>query len=486
MRKLQANFIYQFSYQLLAILLPLITAPYISRVLGAEGIGEYTYSYTIAYYFYTICMLGFDTHGQRVIASIQDNKSDRGIRFTEIFILQLLLTAFGSIFYVFYAFQLSGVRRTLALIQIIYVASSCTYIAWLYEGVEEFKNIAKRNTLIKIVSTILVFILVKKASDIWIYALIVAGSTFAGNIIFLTSMGKYVSFTKIKIRNVFKHLKPIIMVFIPQISITIFLQIDKLMLGWWSTTRELGYYQNAEKIINIPITLITTVGIVVMPRIVSLKCAGDNEKIKRFNALCMQILLIIGFGCMFGLIAISPDFTPWYFGKDFVDCVPIVTSLSVTIIFMVWENVLQKQYLVPFSRDRVVIICMGIAAVLNVILNVLLIPSMGAFGAIIGSIASHLVICVIESVILFKELPVFEYMKFGVAALIPGGVMMLSVSKIASLLPSDSMSVNILVEIVAGVLIYLVLTVLSLKLTKSELLIISYDYIKQIRSKLRR
>lgn len=470
MGKLKKNFAYQFIYQILLIVLPLITSPYISRVLGADGIGKYSYSYTVGNYFYIVCMLGFDTYGQRRIASEPDSRLKRDHIFTEIWMLQILVTSAVSVVYLLYCLYLNDDQKLLAFIQYMVVAASFFNIVWLFEGVEEFKGITIRNATVKIISCIMIFLLVKKQGDLWIYAFIMGGSALAGNIILLLYVKKYASFVKVKFSNIFCHLKPVFLLFISQIGITIFMQMDKLMLGWWSPISQLGYYQNAEKIISVPIAFILAIGTVMMPRIINLKTDGNEQLIRKYNLVSMELLMLLGMACAFGLSAISNDFTPWFFGNSFRECSKILSILSVQIIFMVWENVLQKQYLLPFGYDNVVARAMIMAAITNIIFNSLLIPKYGAYGAIIGSIISHFAICLYEGILLRKKLPIGRYFRESLMYLLNGTVMYLLVSYFSKRVYMENILLKIVLEIIIGAVIYVLGSMLILKLQNSYIL----------------
>ena len=469
MVSIKRNFIYQFSYQALNILLPLLTAPYISRVFGADGMGEYSYTYTIANYAFVFSMLGFDTYGQRMIVMHRNDREKMYEVFWQIYFLQIIATVLGSILYWAYVILFANEHFVLPAIQYIVVLGAVTNIVWLFEGVEDFKRISLRNIEVKIVSIILIFLLVKKPSDIWIYALIISGSTFAGNLLFIIYSRKYIRFKKIDILDSFKHLKGVLLVFVPQIGITIFMQMDKLMLGQFSTMRELGYYQNAEKIVNLPIALILTVGTVMMPRIAAFHSMGDKSRIRSYIMLSMKWLMMGSIGCMFGIMAVSRDFVILFSGIDFADSYIVVSSLTPIIIFMAWENVLQKQYMVPLKKDKFVAVIMCLAAVINVIINYLLIPKMNATGAIIGSILSHVFICLAEGIYLRKELPLLKMLRSIFPYLLSGMVMSICVILFANHVNINSPLVKLMSEVVLGVIVYLSLSAVILYLQGDRL-----------------
>ena len=465
---LKKNLVFQFAQQAVAILLPLVTAPYVSRVLLAEGVGEYSYAYTVAFYFYIVSYLGFDTHGQRLVAQARDNREARSRIFSEIVTLQVSLLLVTGVVYGVYVLSLDQPARLIPALQFFYIASASIDVLWLFEGLEDFKTIALRNIAVQVASCVLIFLLVRRQSDLWIYTAIMAGSVFAGNLLYFIPARKYVDYHFPKFREMIAHLKPSLILFVPQISMTIFMKMDKLMLGWWSTSRQLGYYQNAETTVNIPMLAIIAVGTVLMPRIIALRADRKIGEIKRFNQVSFDLLMTLAVGCTFGLTAVAPVFTPWYFGEDFRESAGIVSILSAQIMFFTFENVMQKQYLIPFERDGVVIRALSAGAVANTVLNALLIPRFGSSGAISGSLVSHLLVCCWEGIYLRKELPIRRYLLFTLALLAAGAGMCAAVRAIGSLLPAGSPFLALVIMILSGVVIYLAGAYLVLRLFRSD------------------
>ena len=482
--KLKQNFIYQFSYQILAIIVPLITTPYVSRVLHPEGIGDYAYTFTVVYYFFIACMLGFDTHGQRLVAQALGDRERRSRAFSEVATLQAGVTLLGSVVYILYTVLSAERLRLITAVQFFYLASAAINVIWLFEGVEEFRSVALRNIAVQIVSCVLIFTLVKEETDLWKYTAIMAGSAFAGNLLFLATAGRHVDYRLPRFRNTIAHLKPALLLFVPQIGITVFMQMDKLMLGWWSTSRQLGYYQNAEKVVSIPVALILTVGTVIMPRIITLRAEKRMEEVRKYNSFAFDLLMVIGIGCTFGLTGIAHVFTPWYFGEEFRESADILSILSAQVAFMTWENVLQKQYLVPFEKDAVVIRAMTFAAGINVVLNTLLIPGYGSVGAIIGSLVAHLFICCYEGVILRRELPIRRYLGVTLALGAAGAVMCAAVRMLSRCLTAVNPFFQLVILIAAGGLLYLAMAAAILRWMHSDVMGSLGETVKRIKGRI--
>ena len=199
---MKKNFIYNIIYQILIMILPLITVPYVSRKLGADGIGIYSYTYSIAYYFMIIAMLGLNNYGNRTIAKARDNKENVSKEFCSIYAMQLITSTLMIVSYYIYACIFNVKYRQITILQSLYVISSMFDINWFYFGIEKFKLTITRNTLIKVLSLILIFSFVKTPNDVWKYTVILAGSTLGSNLILFSFLRKYVKFVKIDRKDI--------------------------------------------------------------------------------------------------------------------------------------------------------------------------------------------------------------------------------------------------------------------------------------------
>ena len=220
MSKLAKNFIYNIIYQVLILILPLISAPYISRILGAEGIGTYSYTYSIVSYFVMFAMLGINNYGNRLIAQTRDDKEKLSINFWSLYILEFIITAIVLIAYIIFITFIIKEDKLMYILQFGYILSSFFDINWFFFGIEEFKITVTRNTIIKILSFVLLFIFVKTKSDIYIYTIILVISNFISNIVLWPFIFKRIKKVKISFKDIFKHLKPCIILFIPVIAVS--------------------------------------------------------------------------------------------------------------------------------------------------------------------------------------------------------------------------------------------------------------------------
>lgn len=269
MSKLKKNLGYQTIYQILNTCIPLITSPYLARVLGAEKQGVFSYTQSIVNYFTLFAMLGVVNYGTRTIADCGSDRKKRSKTFWNIYILQLCCTIVSISVYMFYLTCICSQNIYIAFLQIFYLLGSLVDINWLFFGVEKFKITVSRNMVIRICSVVLILMLVRKPSDLWIYTLIMAGSAFLSNAILWFFASKEIDLKAIKNISRFEiisHIKPNLVLFVPLMAMSVYHIMDKTMLGLLSTYKQVGYYYNADKIINIPIGILIKICMITIQR----------------------------------------------------------------------------------------------------------------------------------------------------------------------------------------------------------------------------
>lgn len=453
---MKKNFIYNIIYQILILILPLITVPYVSRILGADGVGIYSYTYSIAYYFMIIAMLGLNNYGNRTIAKVRDNKEKLSKEFFSIYALQLITSTIMIIAYFLYVILFDNKYKLIALIQIMYVISSMFDINWFFFGIEKFKLTITRNTIIKVLSLILIFLFVKTPNDIWKYTSILAGSTLLSNVVLFSFLHKYVKFTKVSKKDIFKHFKPNLIMFLPVIAVSIYKIMDKIMLGILSTVTEVGYYENAEKITQVPLTIITALGTVMLPRVSNMLSNNKEEEVKQIIGKTMPFILFLAFPMVLGICAISKDFSLIFFGNKFEKSGYLIQLLSITIIFLSWGNVVRTQYLIPKEKDKEYVISAFLGAIVNFIMNCIFIPKYASIGACIGTIAAEFIVMFYQSWVVRNELSLKEYMLNSLGFFIKAIIMFIIIMLLGKQIKNNDL-LRIVVQVSIGGIVYMLL-----------------------------
>lgn len=446
------NFIYNIVYQILILIIPLITAPYLSRVIGAEGVGTYSYTYSIVYYFMLLCLLGVNNYGNRSIAKVREDKEKLSKTFWGIYIFQLLMGIVMLIMYILYVFIFENSYKNIALIQSLFIVSAMLDISWFYFGLEEFKMTITRSTLIKILNVILIFLFVRTSEDLWKYTLIMSGMTILSQVILWGFINKRIHITKLKKEDVLKHIKPNLILFIPVIAVSLYKIMDKIMLGKMTNVLEVGYYENAEKIINIPITLITALGTVMLPRLSNMVSNGENEELNKYIKKSISFVMFMSFAMCMGLICIGYKFAPIYFGEEFQKTGILIMLLATTLPFLSFANVIRTQYLIPKERDKEYIISVSLGAIVNLVMNFIFIPKFLSIGACIGTIAAEFIVMLYQIIKVKNEINIKEYIKDIIPFFIKSIIMLIIIY------PFNYINMNsviiLIIQVILGCFVY--------------------------------
>lgn len=463
------NFIYNFLYQILIMILPLITTPYISRVIGPDGVGIQSYTYSIVSYFVLFAMLGINNHGNRSIAASRKDKEELNKTFTSIYLVQSIMSIIMILLYLLYIIFIVKENKLIFIIQSIYIISALLDINWVFFGIEQFKLTVIRNTIIKLISVLSIFIFVKDSDDLYLYSLILALGILISQVVLWSYLNRYISFIKVRKNDILTQIKPIVVLFIPAIAISIYKVMDKIMLGSISNMTQVGFFENSEKIINIPLSVITALGTVMLPRMSSLYADGDEKEANKYIGLSLEFVMFVSFGAMFGIIGISPILIPIFLGNKFIECVKIVSIISVTIIFLAWANVIRTQYLIPKKKDRIYIVSTIIGAIINFIINSLLIGRYGAIGAAIGTIFAEASVCICQTMMIKNELDVGSYIKRSLFYVLPG-IAMCIIVRILGYILGESILTAIL-QISLGGILYISVSLIYMILIKNDIAI---------------
>lgn len=466
MNSLKQNFFYSTLYQMLSIILPLITSPYISRVLGPEKVGIYSYTYSIANYFVLIAMLGFKNYGIRSIAKVRDNKEKLSKEFWSILELQLITSSIMFAIYVFYLVVLRPKYLLIAVLQGIYVFSAMSDISWFFFGLEKFKITTIRNTVIRLLGVVAIFTFVKDGNDLPIYVFILSFNILLSQLVLWPFLKREVHFVKTSFEDIIVHLKPCAILFLPVVAVSLYNIMDKIMLGSMSTMEESGFYENTEKIVNIPFGIITALGSVMLPRMTNFVAHNQYKESKKYIELSMNFVMFLSGAMAFGIAGIAKVFSPVFFGSEFTKCGILIQAITPIIIFKAWANVIRTQLLIPNERDREYILSLFAGAIINVIINAILIRPLGALGAVLGTVAAEGTVCIYQTVVVRKDLNFKKYFRDTVFYLISGGVMFLAVNYLGERMGNSILT--LVLQISLGAVIYLSLCIVNILVDKNN------------------
>ncbi|SET02348.1 Membrane protein involved in the export of O-antigen and teichoic acid [[Clostridium] aminophilum] len=460
MKSVSKNYIYNTAYNVLNVILPLITAPYLARILGTDGVGTYAFYFAIAQWFALFAKLGLTNYGTRHLASVRDDSRKLMKDFSEIYVLQICMTIFVTIFYLVFVCNFAKDKLLAALFG-IWVISVSFDVDWLLFGLEDFRSAAVRSCIVKLISTVSVFLIVQSKGDIWKYTLISAFSYAGGYLYLWLKCRRYLSLKEIQWENVIKHIKPCLLLMIPVIALSIYRTMDKVMLGSMSTMSETGLYEYAEKLIYALCSFISSFGTVMMPRMSNLAAKKDKYTSEKYMERSIEFIMFLSAGMCFGLLSVSNSLIPILYGDSFLGSIPLLNLLSVTLIFIAWGNVIRTQYVIPNKKDNIYIGSITIGAICNLLINAMLIPKLGAVGACIGTIVAELLVPIYQFIKLCNDLPYRRYLS-NIVLFFVIGIIMCTMCKLVELVFSTGI-LTMIVQIITGVVFYVGISIFHMK-----------------------
>lgn len=430
---------------------PLITAPYLSRVFGADGIGSYSYASSIVSYFTIVASLGTASFGKREISYAQDNIYRRSKVFWETELVSIVSVAICSLIYLGYIYYTE--KNIIYYILIFNLLSVAADITWLFQGLEEFKKFLLRSFFIKIVSICYIFLFVKNKSDLPVYVFGIAFFAFFGNVILWLYLPQYICKIKMSDLDPRKSIKEIVQLFIPTIAVQIYTVLDKTMIGLLTNNSfENGYYEQAEKMSKIALSILQSVSTVVAPRICSLYSNDKKDEIEKYMYKSYNFIWLLGTAISFGLMGISANIVPWFYGDGYDPVINLLSILGFLAIPIGINNVTSFQYLIPTKRQNIFTKTVFIGAITNFCLNAILIPKWYSVGAAIGSVAAESVIAITQLIYIRKEISIINVFKLSVKYVVASFVM-LGVVYIENLVFDPSI-IHTVIMIATGAIVY--------------------------------
>lgn len=454
------NYLYNLVYQILLIILPIITVPYITRVLGSQGVGINALTNANIQYFILFGTLGISLYGNRTIAYVRNDKEKLSNSFWSIFVLKLITT---SIAYVAFIIIFALNKKTFTFyywLQSINIISAAVDISWLFIGLEDFKKTVTRNLIIKIISVVAIFTLIKKPADLWLYIFISALSSIVGQAILWLYVPNILKFGKISLKDIKKHIIPSVKLFIPTIATQIYCVFDKSLLGYLSSSSEVGYYDMGQKIVNILMTVVGSMGTVMLPHMTNEFSKGNNEKINDYLSKTFNFASYLSIPMMFGLISISRGFSVWFFGKEFLKSGTIMMIESPILIFIGWSNVIGMQYMLPLGKSNEFTFSVTVGAIVDIISNLFLVKPLASYGAAISTVLAELSVTVVQVFLMWDSLPFKEMFKDVWKYLLSGTIMYMGLTIINKHLEYNFAFITLRV-IIGGIIYFAVLIILK-------------------------
>ena len=424
-RSFAKNYLFNLVYQIMAIALPLITTPYLSRVLGADSIGKYSFAQSIVSYFALFAALGTTMYGQRLIAGASNDPKERTRLFWEVFAFRTVgVLAACAIYCLFIMPSASdGLLYAVAAIEIVTVAFDIT---WFYQGMEDFQPIAVCTVIGKFLAIICIFAFVKTREDLVMYVLFYCVSIFLGNIISWLKLPKYlVGLGKGERRfRLYVHFLPALSLFVSQVAVQVYTVVDKTMIGLITKSDfENGYYEQSQKLCRVLVALVCSMGVVMASRVAVLWRDKKKEDIYKLISGSFRFVFALSVPMAIGVILVASRFVPVFYGAGFAPVVPLLSVLVLMLPILGCSNVMGIQLFVPTGREKLLTLSVAMGAVVNFALNLVLIRFYASMGAVIASLTAEAVVTGVQFFFARKEISVFSVLRSFLRYLLFGGIM---------------------------------------------------------------
>jgi len=493
-KSIKKNYIYNLIAKLFALLIPILITPFLARKLEADGNGTLSFISSIVSYFILAANIGIETYGQRIISIHRNEKEVLKRIVIEIFLLRLFLTVILAIsYYLIFVFILTENTLLYSLFGLTLIFTAVDF-TWYFQGIEDFKILAIVNIISKLIYIPLIFVLVKTKNDLWIACLLTAMTTFLPFVLCVPKL--MYNFRSIKISDKirpFRHFKECMVYFIPTIAVQIYTVLDKTMIGLLvpGTYTEIvdgvevikkisylenGYYEQAEKIVKLPLLLITSLNIIMRSRISYYYSTGKIEEIKETIKKSMSFSMCFSIPICLGMIAIAKMFVPIYLGDGYDKCVTLMYILSPILVIISISNLLGTHYYTPFDMQRTSNKFLITGSIVNLILNLILIRMYASIGAAIASIVAELVVTFLYVLNARKFVKPISFLITSIKYLIAGVLMFIPVFILN--LKLDATIINLCLIIALGIFIYFI----TLLILRDKFLI---NTIKSVFSKVR-
>ena len=390
--KVIKNYLYNLSYQILTIILPIITVPYVTRIFTSEALGNYIFYNSIVSYFSLFAMLGIGVYGTKQIAAASDVSST----FWNIYAIQLIASILAIAVYLIVAFSIPQMSGVIPLIVGITLFANMMDISWLFSGKEDFKKITIRNIVVRLIGVISIFTFVKSSDDLYLYVFLIVIFDFLGQFVMWVPAKKFIKRPSFNAKVIKKNLHPIVLLFLPQVAISLYVVLDRTLLGLLGSYSDVGIYEQGQKLISILLKVVSSLGVVMLPRVANLLSERRDKEAQNMVKFSFILYNLIIFPMIFGLIAVNEVFVKLFLGQKFQDVKYVLYVIVFNIMFVGWTNILGYQVLVVRNKNKEFMLSTTIPAFVSVAVNIAVIPFFGYIGASITSVVVEILVFAIQ------------------------------------------------------------------------------------------
>lgn len=397
-KSLKLNFIMNAILTMSSFIFPLITFPYISRILLPEGTGRVSFATSLISYFSMIAQLGIPTYGIKACAKIRDNRIELTRTAHELLFINLFMNIISYIALAVVLFTVPRLfeDRTLYIIMSSTILLTSIGMEWLYKALEQYTYITIRSIIFKFIALLAMFLCVHKRSDYILYGGISIFASSASNILNFVNIHKYIGLKPVGNYNIRHHIKPVFIFFAMSCAITIYTNLDAVMLGFMSTNDDVGYYNAAVKIKHILVSLVTSLGTVLLPRSTYYIEKGKVDEFKRISIKALNFVSIVATPMAIYFILFARQGIYFLSGKAYDGAILPMQIIMPTLILIGITNIFGTQMLVPLGKEKIAFYSEVSGAIVDILINAALIPMFASAGAAFGTLIAEFVVLLVQ------------------------------------------------------------------------------------------
>lgn len=456
---LKLNLIFNVIYQVVAVLSPLLITPKLSRVFGADYIGVRSFTFSIVYYFAIFGVLGLDMYGQRKIALEKDDDEKRSHSFWIIFSTRFLLVGIATTLFIgyFLLFSSSDFERLIFCCWLIYLFREMINPIWFLQGIEKYRFISILSILSHVLYVTFTLAFINEKSQLPLYIVFFTAIPLLISFFYWPLVLKNVKRTQLVFKEMIGSIKESFVYFVPTIAVAIYSMVDKTMLGFFDSSKiSTGLYESAEKLIKVALSISTASFTIMRTRMSYIYGKKDSDSYDKYSHTFMSLSLFLCWPIMFGIIGISKDFVPVFFGEGFEDVVKLSYVFSLVVPCLTISGLLQAIFIFPYGLQKTMDLYYVLIVAVNIVMNIILIITLGTVGAIIASVFAEFMLAVILIIRARKDIDV-KFLFFGSIKYLIAAIGMFLVIMVISNYVNVGTIYKLIIEFTAAVVTYFVL-----------------------------
>lgn len=393
---IKKNFLFNLLLTLSNVIFPFVTFPYVSRILGPDGIGKVQFVVSFVQYFVFLAALGVPIYGIREVAKAKNTPVELKKIFSTLLVLNLITTFTILIIYLGLVFFIPSlyVNIEFYIVAALMLLMSFSSIDWFFSGIEQFKFIALRSIIVKTIFLIILFLVVQEKSDVLPFLWVTIGGTVLSNIWNLFSVRKYFNFKIVKKEDFKRHLKPLFFIFSTVVAASIYSSLDVIILGFLKGFKDVGYYSSGTKISKICIPILTAMSVVIMPQIAQSFRENNDERIKYLLKESFEFVILLGVPMVMGLMILAPEIILTFSGNKFIPSILTMQINAPIVLIIGISTICSVQILTPAAKDMENTVAVIFGLFVSVILNFILIPHYGYLGATVSNLLAELTVMI--------------------------------------------------------------------------------------------